>query len=68
MTALSKLWTNEPVAVIAGIVFVVTTIATQLLDNGVVSSDGGKNALHAIVGIAIALGAYLARRNVTPAQ
>jgi hypothetical protein len=63
-----RLWNAEPVAIVAGALFVVYTVTVQLLDNGLITSDFGKNLAHAVIGIALAIGAWIARGKVSPVQ
>lgn len=58
--------TREPAVVVGVIVAIIVAIAVQLVDDGLVTSQQGKNLLHFAEVIAPIIGAAITRLFVTP--
>lgn len=61
------LFAREPARVIGGLAAIVVLIATQLLSQGLVTSDGGTNVLHFVIVVVPLAAAEIIRSFVSPA-
>lgn len=67
MDSIKSLFATEPAVVIGAVASIIVLLAQQLLEQGIVTSDGGVKWLNLVVAVVPLIAGILTRTKVTPA-